>query len=86
MVSEFSSNGQEFFGFEKFKALYPELSDDFISKSLYLLEDEGLVSVSPADDVAYLTSLNASGIKSVEENTLIKKGYTAIKEIKSLLS
>ena len=86
MVIEFKSTNREFFGFEEFKSLYPDLSDDFISNSLYLLKQDGLVSVTSADDVAYMTHLNVLGIRSVEENTLLKKGYTAIKEIKSLLS
>lgn len=85
MVSEYKKHGKQYFQLETFKMLYPEETDDFISKALYLLAHDGLVSVLSADDVASETALNPLGIANVEENTMIKKGYTAIKEIKSLL-
>lgn len=43
------------------------------------------VYISPADDVAFRIELSPEGIRSCEENTLIKKGYSLLKEIKTLL-
>lgn len=85
MVSEYKKHGKDSFEFQTFKTLYPEETDDFISKALYLLKNENLVTILSADDVASETTLNPIGIANVEENTMIKKGYAAIKEIKSLL-
>ena len=86
MVTDYKENSNETFNFETFRNLYPEETDDFISKALYLLEQDNMVSVLSADDVAYNTALKPLAIVNVEENTLFKKGYTVIKEIKSLLS
>lgn len=85
MVTEYKKQDTYMFSFEKFKTLYPNETDDFISKALYHLEDNCLVSVYSAGDVAYMTTLLPEGITDCEENTLLKKGYTAIKEIKALL-
>lgn len=73
------------FTFDFFKEQYPDISDKQISNALYLLDKDGLVSVMSADDIAYSVSLKPSAISSVEEDTLIKKGYELIKEIKSLI-
>ena len=49
------------------------VSDDFTSYNL------------KADDVAYETTLLPNAICSVEEDTLLRKGYSFIKEIRSWL-
>ncbi|ARA98589.1 MULTISPECIES: lactate permease [Anoxybacillaceae] len=85
MVVEYKKNDRELFDLDFFKQLHPNETENSLSKALYLLEEEGFVSILPADNVAYITALNPRGIANVEENTLLKKGYTLIKEIKSLI-
>lgn len=83
MAKQYKLNRQKYFTFETFKTMYPDLDDDFISDALYLLRSDGLVSIQSAENVANTTFLNVRAIRSVEEDTLIKKGYHAIKEIRS---
>lgn len=86
MVVDYKESGKDHFEFEYFKDRYPNETDDSISKALYLLEDENLVSILTADNVAYMTRLNPRGIANCEENSMLKQGYLLIKEIKSLIS
>lgn len=83
MAEQYKINRQKYFVFETFKAMYPNFDDDFISDALYLLQSDGLVSVQPADNIAYRTLLNVRAIRSAEEDTLLKKGYHVMKEIRS---
>lgn len=85
MVKTYSDTHQRCFMFDTFKSMYSELDDDFISDALYLLEDDGFVSVLSAENVAYYTTLLPNAIRTVEEDTLIKKGYDVLKEIRTLL-
>lgn len=50
-----------------------------------VLDHDGLVSVFIADAIAYITTLHPAAIRDCEENTMLKKGYQYIKEIKSLI-
>ena len=83
MAKSYAYNHKRIFAFSTFKSLYPELDDSFISDALYLLKDDGFVSIFSADNVAYTTTLLPSAIRDVEEDTFIKKGYTVLKEIRS---
>lgn len=83
MAKKYAEDHERIFAFSTFKALYPDLDDAFISDALYLLEHDGFVSVFPADNVAYTTTLHPSAIRDVEEDTFVKKGYTVLKEIRS---
>ena len=85
MAKVYSDTHKRTFAFSTFKDLYPDLDDSFISDALYLLENDGFVSVFSADDVAYSTTLLPSAIRDVEEDTFIKKGYHVLKEIRSWL-
>ena len=85
MVKSYSENHNKRFSFNTFKALHPELDNDFISDSLYLLQHDGLVKVYPADNVAYNTVLLPNAVRDIEEDTFLKKGYILLKEIRSFL-
>lgn len=88
MVQEYVSNGRDIFFFEDLKKIFlkdsSEQSINYLCKALYILEHDGFVSISPADDVAYRTVLLPNGIRHCEENTLIKKCYTLLKELRNL--
>lgn len=66
MVKSYAEDHNRVFMFETFKNLYPELDNDFISDALYALKADGFVSVFPADDVAYETTLFPNAICAVE--------------------
>ena len=75
MVKSYAKDHKRVFTFESFKSLYPELDDDFISDALFALDEDGLVHVFKADDVAYETTLLPNAVCSVEEDTLLRKCY-----------
>lgn len=83
MAKSYAKDHNRVFMFERFKSLHPELDDDFISDALYALKADGFVTVFDADDVAYETTLLPNAICAVEEDTLVKKGYSFVKEIRS---
>lgn len=83
MVKEYKSTGKDLFSLEVFKKLCPSETDDYLSKALYLLQSDDLVKVFTAENVADSTVLKPNGIRNADENTLLKKGYLTIKEIKS---
>ena len=83
MAKTYSETHNRNISFEQFQELYPNYDKNFISDALYLLEADGLVSIFPADNVAYLTTLLPTAIRQYEENTLLRKGYSCIKEIAS---
>ncbi|RBP89356.1 hypothetical protein DFO70_1113 [Cytobacillus firmus] len=85
MVTEYKKTGKEVFTFEKIQNELPEIEEHFLNKSLFKLKSDGLIKIFEADNIAYTSTLLPQAIIHVEENTLLKKGYTAIKEIKSLL-
>lgn len=83
MAKSYIKDHKRTFSFSFFKTLYPELDDSFISDALQLLEHDGFVSVKFADNIALLTTLFPTAIRDVEDDTIIKKGYTVLKEIRS---
>ena len=85
MVESYSETHKCTFSFKLFKDLHPEQDDDFISDALYLLQHDGLVKVFSADNVAYMTTLLPNAIRDVEDDTLLKKGYILLKEIRAFL-
>lgn len=85
MAKTYSETHKKSFSFNSFKALHPELDDDFISDALYLLQHDGLAKVFPADNLAYNTVLLPNAVRDIEEDTLIRKGYILLKEIRSFL-
>ena len=85
MTKSYAEDHVRVFIFESFKFLHPEIDDNFISDALYALEKDGFVHVFDAYGVAYETTLLPNAICSVEEDTLLRKGYSLIKEIRSFL-
>lgn len=85
MVKSYSKSGKESFSIEYFKQFFPDESEDYISKGLFLLESDNLASVYAVDGIAYMTLLTPQGIRNCQEDTLFKKGYLCIKEIRQLI-
>ena len=85
MVVEYKSTGEDSFSFDLLRNNFQNVNSDFINKALYLLQKDGFVSIFDADNCAYMTALNFEGISNAETDTWYKKGYTIIKEIRSLL-
>ena len=83
MIKSYHDDHIRSFTFDQFKSLHSELDDNFISDALYKLRSDGLIFISSYDNVPLLVNLKVSAITNMEEDTLLKKGYNVIKEIKS---
>lgn len=68
-----------------FTELFPKESNESISAALYLLKEDGCVSIQPGDGLAYMTTLSPDGIRKSQENTVLKMGYSFFKEILDLV-
>ncbi len=68
-----------------FTELFPHESEESISAALYLLEEDGFVSIRSGDGLAYMTMLSPDGIRKSQENATLKIGYSFLKEILDLI-
>lgn len=85
MVERFYNTGKETFDFDTISSYLPNEPEHTIIKSLSSLKDDNFVSINYADNIPYTTLLKTTAIINVDEDTLLKKGYELIKEIKSFL-
>ncbi len=67
MVTSYSKSNKDCFDFDYFRNIFPDVSDDTITKCLYLLSDSDLVTIQPGDGIAYMTFLSEKGIQSCQE-------------------
>lgn len=85
MAKSYADTHKRFFGLSNFQSLYPELDVDFISDALKLLKCDGFISIFYSDNLPCEIELLPLAIHNAEEDTMIKKGYTVLKEIRSWL-
>ena len=85
MIITYHDTNRTRFDMDLFTTLFTEETQDHITNALQVLESDGLVDVFIADTIAYMTTLHPSAIRDFEEDTLLKKGYKCIKEIRSLI-
>lgn len=65
MAKCYSVNGQTLFTIDNLCDLFPKETKESLSDAAWLLEDDGLVSVFCADDVAYTVTIELSAIRAV---------------------
>ena len=65
--------------------LFPNESNEKIESAVKMLEHDGLIDVEWADDTVYELSINPEAIRNTDNNSLLKKGYRFLKEIKDWL-
>lgn len=63
MVKEFVSDNTDTFSFSDITEKFPGYSDEYLNNALYLLQNDGFIHISPADDVAYSSTLLPDGIR-----------------------
>lgn len=85
MVSKYHKAEKTVFYFDEFKQQFPKCSVTQLNQALYMLEAESCVSVMPADNVAYLTTLLPTGISQCEHNTKGAKFYRFLVELWNVL-
>lgn len=85
MVREYHDSEKEFFDLDFFSSKYPDISDKQFGNALTVLCDDGFVSLLWGEGLVTCIALCPTAISNVEEDTLLKKGYELIKEVKSLI-
>lgn len=85
MVDDFHKTGNDTFSLSIFFKAFSNIKEFEIVNALYLLHDDGLISISSYDNKPQIIFLSVKSIATLEQDTLIKKGYEFIKEIKSIL-
>ncbi len=80
MIKEYKDHDKVAFQIDIFKALHPEETAESLSKALYLLKKNKLVTIRPSDDIALATYLLPRAVVSVDEKPLLslRKGYEMI--------
>ncbi len=85
LVVRYKETEKELTSFEVIQEAFPDINEDFLTKALYSLKNDGLVTVFGADNGIYTVTILSQAIIEIEEDTLLRKGYTVVKEIRSLL-
>ena len=85
MIKSYSENHVKTFSWTTLKSVHPNEDDVFICDAFRLLNADGLVNNSWADNKVYRTELRVIAIRDAEENTKLKKTYTILKEIREWL-
>lgn len=85
MVKCFHENGKDCFNYTELANTFPNVKDHELKTSLYNLKNDALVNIDSYDNLPYFIFLKVNAIIKIEEDTLIKKGYEFVKEIKSFL-
>lgn len=85
MVECFHENGKDCFNYTDLANTFPNVKDHELKASLYNLKNDTLIKIEPYDNLPAIIFLKVNAITIVEEDTLIKKGYEFVKEIKSFL-
>lgn len=84
IVTEYKETGKPNFSFDNIKNKF-NITDNMLINAISLLEEDGFLKIFYADNIPYTIILLPDGIRNCEENSWIKKGYSLIKEIKTLL-
>ncbi len=85
IVSSYKETLDDYMDFDLIKAQFPNEQEPYLIKATALLANDGFLSVYDADNTIMYVVLLPEAIRNVEENTFLKKGYTILKEIRSLL-
>lgn len=83
MVKCFHDDGKDCFNYDDFVKKFPNAKDHELKAALYNIEHDDLISIKSYSNRPELTFLKVNAIIQIEEDTLVKKGYDLVKEIKS---
>ena len=82
MYCDFIKTGNELSTADVFVSMFHDEPPHIVYAAIRMLSADGLLSVSYADNEPYHIALNVSAIQQSDENTLLKKGYSFVKEIR----
>lgn len=79
------SSGNEFSCVDIMIQKFPDVPEHILYAAIRMLGIDGLLSVSNSNNKPDQFALNVSAIQQCDEDTMLKKGYEFIKEIRSWL-
>lgn len=85
-VKKYKDTLNDYIDFDWIKEQFPDQPEEYLLKAVGLLVEDGFVYAFECDNTISFINVRPEAIRSIEENTLLRKGYSIIKEIKSLLS
>lgn len=85
MVQEFHNTGKDCFDFKTISNEFNDIDISTLKMAIRTLSEDRFIFTKYYDNLPAIIYLKPASIKCVEDDTLIKKGYDLIKEIKSLL-
>lgn len=85
MYKSFLETGTETTSAESLLLLFPDESRSSVFSAIRILAADKLLSVSYANNEPNDVAINVSAIRQCDENTILKKGYNFLKEIRSWL-
>ena len=85
MYREFLSTGNDSSSINTMIQKFPDVPEHILCMAVKMLGIDGLLSVRYADNKPDQFVLNVLAIQQCDENTILKKGYKFIKEIRSWL-
>ena len=85
LYREFVKTGEKYYGFDKILKHFEKIPTHLLQEGLLQLELDGLVSVLYGDNEPDTIFLKSDAIRQCDENTLLKKGYDFVKELREWL-
>lgn len=83
MVKSYADSKNRLFHWKQIREQFPDEDEEFICDAFRLMSKDGLVDNRWADNVVYICQLNVTAIRDAEENTLLRRTYSILKEIRS---
>lgn len=83
MYRDFVETGNIFSCGDEIVSQFPDEPRHIVFSAIKMLGTDGFLNVSYADDEPNNIALNTSAIQQCDENTMLKKGYAFVKEIRS---
>ena len=83
MYKDFLNTGNEFSSGEKIVQQFPDVPETVIYAAIHMLANDGLLTVLDAEGRPTEIGINVTALERCDKNTMLKKGYKFIKEIRS---
>lgn len=82
MARKVVDTGHDYFDLDSLAEEFPSIPRHQIILAIEMLRSDGMLSARYYDDEPSIIKLNVNSIRNKEEDTLVKKGYTFVKEVR----
>ena len=85
LYKDFLETGKEVWSAQACVEMFPKQPVHIVHAAIRKLDHDGLLTVLYGDNAPVNVGLKAAAVENHDENTLIKKGYRVLKEIRDWL-